>query len=508
MKKRQSFLALIIALMIFLPGCGYKRVTKELDITTFGIDVARYQGTIDWQKVADSGVDFAMVRLGYRGIVDGEIKPDSNGRYNLQEASKVGIRLGAYFFSTAISKEEAIEEARWVADVLKGYPITYPVGYDCEGFEDTDSRQYGMSKSERTDIALAFLKEIERLGYEGIFYASKNMMEMDAKWIVSRIERDYKIWVAQYPELPYPMTAASSYSRVHHMWQYSMEGAISGVRQKVDLNVAYFGYDGIEPARDKTPPETVGPDVEAMMSFTEVYEEVTAKEETNLRSIPSTDEDSQVLYTLKHGEAAQRIAVSSNGWSKLIFNGQTYYALTNYLVLTSGGIPEWQKDPDGIQTEFTAVDDRVTAKELVNLRLLPSVEHEGATVIAQLKNGEVATRTGISANGWSRLEYNGTVCYAVTNYLMVADGDEPTESKGADGIQTTFEDVYEEVTAKKEVNLRNIPSVDHPDTKVVFKLYHGDVAIRTGINRDLGWSRVEYKGQTLYCVSSYIKTIP
>ena len=145
---------LMLALLLNLAGCGSKRVTKETEETTYGVDVSRYQGTIDWQEVAASGIDFAIVRVGYRDMTEGEIHEERNGRYNLQEANKVGVKLGAYFFSTAVTEEEAIEEARWAADLLDGYPITYPVAYDCEGFSDPESRQYSLTKEERTDIAV------------------------------------------------------------------------------------------------------------------------------------------------------------------------------------------------------------------------------------------------------------------------------------------------------------------------------------------------------------------
>ena len=104
---------LIIATVLSLCGCSLpqKRSVTETEEITFGIDVARYQGTIDWQQVADSGLDFAMIRVGYRAMADGDIVADSNGRYNLQEATKAGIPVGVYFFSTAISVEEATEEA-------------------------------------------------------------------------------------------------------------------------------------------------------------------------------------------------------------------------------------------------------------------------------------------------------------------------------------------------------------------------------------------------------------
>ena len=522
---RYMLLILILAgLLAAFSGCKrYRRVTKETDAVTMGIDVARYQGTIDWQEVSQADVDFAIVRIGYRGMADGKIKPDPNGRYNLQEAAKAGIPLGVYFFSTAVTEEEAEEEAAWVAEEISGYPITYPVVYDCENFNDPDSRQYELNKSQRTDIALAFLKAIEKKGYEAMFYASKGDMELEKSWEVSRIEKDYKIWVAQYPALPYPETKETSYSGLHHMWQYSMEGSIPGIRQPVDLNIAYFGYDGIEPAHSKKIPETVEVDVEAMLDFEDVSDQVTAKKETNLRNIPSQDTDSEVLRTLVNGEVAQRIAVSSNGWSKLVLDGKIYYAATNYLTsdLAYQAPPEEEYLPSehGIQTQFVAVNQLVTAKKMVNLRKLPSVEHEDAVVLDELNNGEIATCVGISDNGWSKLIYKGVTCYAVTSYLTevtdasaVPDGGElatkPTENIAEQiEIQTQFEFVDDKVTAKKAVNLRSLPSVDDPRCKIVAQLDNGVVIRRTGINHDVGWSRVDYNGQPLYCITSYLKVV-
>lgn len=419
-----ALLVCLVTVVTGFVGCKKKpfRTTKETDEVTFGVDVAKYQGTIDWEQAAQSGVDFAMVRIGYRTMVDGEIVPDSNAKYNMQEAQKHGVKLGAYFFSTAVTEEEAVEEANWVADYISQYSITYPVTFDCEGFTDPESRQHGLSKTQRTDIALAFLEQIEELGYEGMFYASKNELQGDAQWETSRIEADYKIWVAQYPDTPYPQTQASSYTGTHHMWQYTTMGAVAGITQTVDLNVAYFGYDGVEPPKNKETPEEVGPDVEALMDFQEVTESVTAKIETNLRDMPSQDVDSTVLYTLQNGEVATRIAVSNSGWSKVVFEGNTYYAVTSYLTTDLNYDPYATEPDDGIKTVFTEVNEQVTAKELVNLRTLPSVEHEDSQVVAQLKNGEVITRTGINTDvGWSRVEYNGQILYCVSSYLMLAE---------------------------------------------------------------------------------------
>ena len=170
----------------------------ETATMTFGIDVSKFQGTIDWAQVAGSGINFAMIRVGYRDSVTGEIKADSNARYNMQEAEKNGIKIGAYFFSTATSTAEAIEEADWVASYIAQYPITYPVGYNCEGFENSSSRQYGLSKDDRSNYAMAFLGEIYKQGYTPIMYASKNELSGDAKWNTTTIASKYKVWVAWY----------------------------------------------------------------------------------------------------------------------------------------------------------------------------------------------------------------------------------------------------------------------------------------------------------------------
>ena len=423
-KRKITVLVLFLLILLMLAGCSKR--AKQTDEITTGVDVARYQGTIDWSRMATSQVDFAMVRLGYRSAADGNIVEDPNARYNLQEAQKNEIMLGAYFFSTAVSEEEAIEEANWAADLIDQYSITYPVAYDCEGYNEPESRQYGLSKKDRTDIALAFLKQIEKRGYEGMFYSSKNELEDDQGWLTSKIEKDYKIWVAQYPAVAYPATEKTTYSGKHHMWQYTTNGVVPGVSQNVDMNVAYFGYKEINEPISDIPPEEAEPDVEAMLNFQEVNETVTAKESTNLRSIPSQGEDSIVLYTLQNGEEATRIAVSDSGWSKVEFNGNIYYAVSSYLTtdMNYNAVPEFEEESedDGVETRFVAVNEKVTAKIEVNLRTLPSVEHPDCKVVTLLKNGTVVTRTGVNDEvGWSRLEYNGQTVYCVSSMLKVVN---------------------------------------------------------------------------------------
>ena len=398
--------------------------TMSTDQGTIGIDVARYQGTIDWAQVAGSGIDFAMVRVGYRADQSREICADTNARYNMQEAQKNGIKVGAYFFSTAVTAEEAVAEADWVADYISQYQITYPVAYDCEGFDQPDSAQYGLTNAQRTDIAIAFMQEIYNRGYTPMFYSSMGELTGNTKWDTDRIAGTYRIWVSQYPAAPYPQTAQSSYTGSHVMWQYTNRGTVAGISKPVDVNVAYFGYEGTADAKSEEKPEEAQADAEALMHFTQVSEDVTAKDATNLRNLPSQGADSTVVYTLRNGETILRTGVSDSGWSRLELNGQVVYAVSSYLTTDlayQAPAPEAQEGAgsgDGLKTKFTEKNDQVTAKIEVNLRTLPSVTNPDAAVAAVLHNGEYVTRTGINeAYGWSRVDYNGQTLYCISSYL-------------------------------------------------------------------------------------------
>ncbi|WP_242846635.1 GH25 family lysozyme [Butyrivibrio sp. LB2008] len=394
---------------------------------TYGIDVSKFQGTIDWAQVAGTGIDFAMVRVGYRDSASGEIKPDTNAKFNMQEAEKNGIKVGAYFFSTAVTKEEAIEEANWVKDYIAKYSITYPVGYNCEGFEKETSRQFNLTKDDRSNIAIAFLDQIHKSGYTPIFYASKGELEADAKWNTSQIEKSYKIWMAWYNQDTSNIAKGPAYGGQCAMWQYTNQGDVAGIGKKVDVDVAYFGYDGTEKAKDTSEREVASADVEALMKFDPVDETVTAKSTTNLRDKPSQGSDSKVVETLQNGQTAQRTGTSPSGWSRVTYNGKTLYAVSSYLT-TDLSAPKQQtaaqpvEDNSGLKTKFTSCNETVTAKDVVNLRTKPSVTDADSTVAASLKAGETATRTGINNDvGWSRVEYNGQTLYCVSSYLKVVE---------------------------------------------------------------------------------------
>ncbi|NMB43887.1 MAG: hypothetical protein GX995_07135 [Clostridiales bacterium] len=492
---------------------------------TYGIDVSKWQGVIDWKKVKDSGVEFAMIRAGYRTLDKGIIQEDPYAQYNLQQAQANGIKIGVYFFSTAINEDEVKEEAKWLTDFIAPYRITYPVAFNCEGFTNPSNRQYSLSKEDRTNLAINFLDYVSSKGYTPMFYAAKSEIEGNSQWNASKLASKYKIWVAQYPESFSP-SSKSSYSGSHHMWQYTSKGQVAGISKTVDLNVAYFGYDTEAKAKSDTPVETVTADPTALIDFRQVDEDVTAKESTNLRNLPST-EGSSIVAELKNGDIARRIGIGSNGWSKLIYNDKTLYAKSD--LLTTDLSPKSETPNSNIVNGqyFSNVNEDVTAKEVVNLRTVPSSESND-TIKGQLKNGQVARRTGVGDKGWSRLEIDGVTYYVITSYITTdlshkaknssgqnkEEGEvkEPTkpspEKPSLDKPEAgmNFVSVNEKVTAKELTNLRLIPS-QASDDLVAGQLKNGEIAIRTGIDKDKGWSRLVYSDKTLYAVTSYLENV-
>ena len=211
-------------------------------IKALGVDVSYYNGNIDWQQVADSGVSFAMIRIGYRRNADGVIIEDVCAAQNIRGALDAGLEVGVYFFSTAVNEAEAIEEAAWTVNYIKDYHITFPVAYDCEGYNDETSRMYqaGLTIDQRSWHASVFLTTVAGQGYTPMMYGSS--YHLTNSWRIEHLEQNYQIWVAQWPsEVPvYPDEGSSSYGRTHKMWQYTDRGTVPGISGAVDLDVFYY----------------------------------------------------------------------------------------------------------------------------------------------------------------------------------------------------------------------------------------------------------------------------
>lgn len=202
-------------------------------ISQKGIDVSRYQETIDWSRVANDGVDFAIIRAGFRGSSEGGLIVDTYFEANMEGALENGIDVGVYFFTQALNEEEAIEEAEFVLELIDGYDITYPVVIDVEAIETTNPRTRYMTQEEWTNVAIAFCERIKEAGYTPMIYG--NLRSFFLMMDMSRLE-DYEKWFAFYRTPIY-------FPYEHSIWQYTSRGRVDGIEGDVDLNVGFKVFE-------------------------------------------------------------------------------------------------------------------------------------------------------------------------------------------------------------------------------------------------------------------------
>ena len=195
-----------------------------------GIDVSFYQADIDWQAVAGDGIDFAFLRLGYRGYTEGGLNVDTCYEANLRGAREAGLEVGVYFFSQALTPEEAREEAEFVLATLGDSPLEYPVVFDWEFItHDSEARTHGMDGETLTQCAAAFCQVIEVGGYTPAVYFNRDMGYL--YYDLSQLDQ-YPFWLADYDSVP------DFYYRFH-LWQYSHTGTVAGIEGNVDLNLDF-----------------------------------------------------------------------------------------------------------------------------------------------------------------------------------------------------------------------------------------------------------------------------
>ena len=201
-----------------------------------GVDVSSHQKQIDWAQVAASGVDFAMIRAGYRGYYNPTLNKDTYFDYNIQQALANGLEVGVYFFSQAITVEEAQQEAYLLLEWIRDYNITYPVVFDWESVNDEDSRTKDTDGETVTKCALAFCKIIEDAGYLPMTYGSPS--KIYAGGIQLEYLQNYPFWLAHYTKDWTP----SSFRYHYDMWQYSSTDSVPGIEGNVDLDLCLTDF--------------------------------------------------------------------------------------------------------------------------------------------------------------------------------------------------------------------------------------------------------------------------
>lgn len=235
-KIAMGVLVIIILLAIFfIPKLNFtnKEIMtpiynpKNTGLETFrlGIDVSEHQGTIDWKAVADSSVDFAIIRASYAWNDTGD-HTDKTFKENIDQAQKHGIAIGAYHYSYATTPEEAKKEAEFFLSQIKGIQFQYPVYYDIE-----DECQDDLTKDQLTEIVLTFLQTLEKAGYYvGIYTNPNHISQLDMERL-----KNYDLWIANY-------NLQNVYDGDYGMWQYTCYGKVHGIAGNVDLNYCFYDY--------------------------------------------------------------------------------------------------------------------------------------------------------------------------------------------------------------------------------------------------------------------------
>ena len=198
--------------------------------TSYGVDVSSHQEDIDWQAVADEGMDFAFIRVGYRGITEGELHADDYFTQNIEGAKAAGLDVGVYMFSQAVTVEEALEEADFTLELIKGYDLDYPVIFD---WEDS-SRNKSIDKETLTACALAFCNTIENAGYSaGVYFNTYiGYFLYDFRSI-----EGFTMWLAQYQDSP-------DFYYDFQIWQYTETGHVNGIKGDTDLDICFKNMHG------------------------------------------------------------------------------------------------------------------------------------------------------------------------------------------------------------------------------------------------------------------------
>lgn len=206
-----------------------------------GVDVSEHQLDIDWKQVAASGVDYAYIRVGWRGYTEGGLFEDVYFERNIQGALDAGLHVGVYMFSQAVTVQEAIEEADFVLERIGKYNVTLPVVFDWEKIEAAEARSHGLTMELRTDCARAFCETVKSAGYVPCVYFNRNLGYYG--YDLTRLT-DYEFWFSL-PESGFP-----NFYYACDMWQYSFTETVPGIAEPTDMNLWFIAKPKVSPSPD------------------------------------------------------------------------------------------------------------------------------------------------------------------------------------------------------------------------------------------------------------------
>ena len=265
----------------YIDGKRYFFNANGAKASLFGADFSKHQGTIDWASVKQSGVEFVILRAAVRGYgSSGNLVTDSQIAANIKGAMSQNIDVGIYVFSQAVTTEEAVEEAERALDIIKGYDIKLPIYFDSEysGAPNRTGRADGLTKAERTSLAIAFCETVRNAGYKAGVYASKSFFYNNLGYAAFQ-SRGYEIWLAHY------ISSVTDFKYPYNIWQYTSKGSIGGVQSEyADLDIAYYDYANDSDMSERGKNVMVTASSDDFLSFVNTEEKITRYIKTGLAS--------------------------------------------------------------------------------------------------------------------------------------------------------------------------------------------------------------------------------
>ena len=265
----------------YIDGKRYFFNANGAKASLFGADFSKHQGTIDWASVKQSGVEFVILRAAVRGYgSSGNLVTDSQIAANIKGALAQNIDVGIYVFSQAVTTEEAVEEAERALDIIKGYDIKLPIYFDSEysGAPNRTGRADGLTKAERTSLAIAFCETVRKAGYKAGVYASKSFFYDNLDYAALQ-SRGYEIWLAHY------ISSVTDFKYPYNIWQYTSKGSIGGVQSEyADLDIAYYDYANDSDMSERGKNVMVTASSDDFLSFVNTEEKITRYIKTGLAS--------------------------------------------------------------------------------------------------------------------------------------------------------------------------------------------------------------------------------
>ncbi len=454
-----------------------------------GIDVSKWDGSIDWAKVKKAGVDFAIIRVAYRGYGSaGTLCEDNYAKTNVKGAVDAGIPIGIYIFSQATTSAEAKEEADYVIRLAEGYnaKITLPVVMDFEYYSDggngSEGRLYNanLSKSAATTVCNAFCSEVKAKGYDPMVYANKSMLS--SKLNASSING--KIWLAHY-------TKATDYSGDYEYWQYSSSGSVSGINAKVDMNYRYV-------KNGSTTTTSSASTSSSSSSSSKTYTKYKTTTRVNYRTGAGTSY--KVAGTLSSGkeiEVEDGYSKSANGytWKRFKMNGTNYYIASKYITkATSTSSSSSSISSSSSSSAKTYNTYKTTTR--VNYR---SGAGTSKSIKGTLKkNTSIQVEKGYSkkANGytWYRFKKSGKNYYIASKYVKKSSSSS-SSSKTYNTYKTTTRVNYRSGAGTS----KSVKGTLKKGTKIQVEKGYSKKA------NGYTWYRFKKSGKNYYIASKYIK---